>query len=342
MRDDFVVKVARNRDDAVRVAEFIEGIFGHGRDYILGHPDVQFAGSVRYVEHRGAVVSAHVLEHIELALGKGYAKAMRVECVGTHKSFRGRGLCRMLMDHSLQYLKDNGIQIAAIFGEPLFRKLGFEYCVPTYAQEMPIYSPPGSHIIPAAALARFTDSREVDPLEPGDIPAIGRLHQRDNPQGNLSRRRSMTYWTFLVSDRGIQTYRIVRSGKSVAAYLRVESSPAGVRVREIVAATPDICACLLHQVYEIAQSEKAVTITFHCPHRGTFGHFVRMHGAAAYSPFAERATALQLRILDLTGCLRLLQDTLSTRLKHSELARATGRYRLTTDDDEATVEIRKG
>jgi len=154
--------------------------------------------SVRYVEHQGTIVSAHVLERMELSLGENWVRAARVEHVGTAPSFRMKGLCRLLMDDSMVLLKTGGTQLAVIFGEPLFRRLGFEYCIPTYMQTMPNYSPPGSAIIPTRALAEFTSSQWLRPMSPEDLPRVAEIHSRGNPSGNFSRRRPQYYWGHLV------------------------------------------------------------------------------------------------------------------------------------------------
>ena len=83
MNSDFVVRAAENDDAVVRVADFLHGIFGHGRDYILTHPDIRRPRAIRYVEHQGAVVAAHVLESMTLSLGETWVRAGRVEIVGT-------------------------------------------------------------------------------------------------------------------------------------------------------------------------------------------------------------------------------------------------------------------
>ena len=132
MSSDFVIKHAENEDAVARVAEFLHDIFGHGRDYILNHPDIRRPSAIRYIEHQDVIVAAHVLESMTLSLGGTWVHAVRVAYVGTDPGFRKQGLCRRLMNDSLTFLRSEGNQLALIFGYPLFRKLGFEYCVPTY------------------------------------------------------------------------------------------------------------------------------------------------------------------------------------------------------------------
>ena len=44
MNSDFVIRSAENDGSVARVADFLHGIFGHGRDYVLTHPDVRRPG----------------------------------------------------------------------------------------------------------------------------------------------------------------------------------------------------------------------------------------------------------------------------------------------------------
>ena len=198
-------------------------------------PNVKRPQSIRYVEHEGAIVSAHVLEHMELSVGENWVRAVRVEYVGTAPSFRMNGLCRLLMDDSMALLKTGGTQLAVVFGEPLFRRLGFEYCIPTYMQTMPNYSPPGSAIIPTRALAELKSSQWFRPMSPEDLPRIAGVHSRDNPAGNFSRRRAQYYWRHLVKTHGIDTYHVVGHRSEVTGYVRIESGRGSVQAKEVVA-----------------------------------------------------------------------------------------------------------
>ncbi len=94
MNDDFMIRSAMTDDDVVRVADFLYGIFGHGRNYILTHPGIQRPRAVRYVERNGAVVAGLVIESMTLTLGGTSVPAGRIENVGTQYSkprFRNKG-----------------------------------------------------------------------------------------------------------------------------------------------------------------------------------------------------------------------------------------------------------
>lgn len=114
MDEAFTIRSACTHDQVKRVAEFVQRIFGHGRDYVLGHPDVRRPESVRYMANEAGIVSAHVLEHVELSLGENWIPAVRVEYVGTAEPFRRRGLCRRLMEDSLARVRSAGVKAALI------------------------------------------------------------------------------------------------------------------------------------------------------------------------------------------------------------------------------------
>jgi predicted acetyltransferase len=342
MSSDFVIKAADNDEAVVRVADFLHKIFGHGRDYILTHPDVERPGAIRYVEHRGAVVAAHVLESMTLSLGKTFVRAGRIELVATEPTFRKQGLCRRLINDSLAYLKSEGAQLALIFGYPLFRKLGFEYCIPTYEQTMPNYSPPGSAIIPTRALVGLTESHPLRPMRPDDVPQIAKVHSRDNPPGNLSRCRSRDYWAHLVQQRGPGTYLICENEGAITGYVRVESDRGAVEAREAVAIDDPSCKAILGHLYEAAKANAAEVVVFHCPHCGTLGQCLRRRGAAQYAPDARRETNLQMIVLDLLSYLRALQPELSHRVQESEFYNTSGRYRIITENAGIAIDLQRG
>ena len=341
-KGNFTVRSCETEEDVRNVADFLQGIFGHGRDYILTHPDVKRPQSMRYVEHQGAIVSAHVLEHMELSVGENWVRAARVELVGTAPSFRMNGLCRLLMDDSMALLKTGGTQLVIIFGEPLFGQLGFEYCVPTYMQTMPNYSPPGSAIIPTPALAELKSSQWLRPMSPNDLLRIAEIHGGDNPSGNFSRRRPQYYWRHLVKKLGIDTYHVVGHGSKITGYVRIDSGRGFVQAKEVVTLDEGACDSILCHLYQLAIANGAEAVVFHCPHSGTFGIHIRRRGAAHYAPYAERETNLQMRLLDLRACLRMMCPTLSHRVQQSEFHNLNRRYNLLTESASAGLHIQSG
>ena len=318
--DSFTVRSCETQGDVLRTAEFLQQIFGHGRNYVLTHPDVERPLSVRYVEHDGAIVSAHVLEHMQLSFGEDWVSAVRVELVGTAPSFRRQGLCRELIDNSLELERKRGTQLALVFGYPLFRRLGFEYCIPTYEQGMPEYSPPGSAVISARALSSFKEPHSLRPMTPGNLPRVEELHSSENPSGNLSRRRSNEYWRYLVQQHGIDTYHVCENKGTVSGYVRIDSAKGSVQAREAIATDDAACESILHHLRGVAEVNKAEAVVFHCPHSGTLGSYLRLRGAAEYAVYAERETNVQVRFLDFSSCLRMLQGQFSQRIQGSEFA----------------------
>jgi ribosomal protein S18 acetylase RimI-like enzyme len=342
MKSDLIVKHAENEDAVARAAGFLHGIFGHGRDYILNHPDIRRPRAIRYVEHQDVIVAAHVLESMTLSLGETWVHAARIEHVATAPGFRKRGLCRGLMNDSLTFLKTEGYQLALVFGYPLFRKFGFEYCIPTYEQTMPNYSPPGSAIIPTRGLSGLKASGSVRPMRTDEIASIAEVHRRDNPHGNLSRRRSRDYWRHLVQQRGLDTYLVSENGGEVTGYVRIESEGGSVQAREAVALDDASCEAILCHLYELATSEGAEVVVLFCPHSGTLGQYLRGHGAAQYAPDAQRETNLQMIVLDLPACLRALQPELSCRAHGSEFWSTCGRYNILTESAGVAIDLRRG
>jgi len=132
---------------------------------------------------------------------------------------------------------------------------------------------------------------------------------------------------------------VVKSGDEITGYFRVEACQGRVQVREVVAMDEAVCETVLHDVYRIGETNGADIVVFFCPHEGTFGRYLRTHGAAEYAPHAQRPTNMQLRVLDLQGCLRKLRIGMSQRLRHSELGNTVGRYGIATEHDNAVLAI---
>ena len=81
MSQKLVTKHGRTPDDVAHVGEFLEPIFGHWRDYLGNHPDVQAPECVRYIELDAEIVSAHVIERMELSFGDGWKPSGGRACV---------------------------------------------------------------------------------------------------------------------------------------------------------------------------------------------------------------------------------------------------------------------
>ena len=58
---------------------------------------------------------------------------------------------------------------------------------------------------------------------------MARLHEADNPQGDLSRRRPAYYWQYLVHSKGIGTCSVVGTGSGLAGYFHVQGGERTVR-----------------------------------------------------------------------------------------------------------------
>jgi len=209
-------------------------------------------------------------------------------------------------------------------------------------QTMPNYSPPGSAIIPTCALAELKSSQWLRPMSPEDLPRVAEVHSRGNPSGNFSRRRSQYYWGHLVKALGIDTYHVVGHGSKITGYVRMDSGRGSVQAREVVALDEGACDSILHHLYQLAIANGAEAVVFHCPYSGTFGTHIRRHGAARYAPDAERETNLQMRLLDLRACLRMICPTLSHRVQQSEFFNLNRRYNLRTESASAGMHIQNG
>ncbi len=321
MTAGFTIRHARTADEAERVARFVHGVFGAGRQYVLKHPDVQAEGSRRYVECDGRIAAALIVEKMDLVLGSGQVRAARIEHVGTDRQMRRRGLCRMLMEDTIGWLESAGVQVALIFGEPLFRRFGFEYAVPTYVQGMPTFTPPGSHVLPAAAIHEDSGPMcSIRPMQQDDLRSVAQLHRTASLAIGFSRARTPQYWEYLVGDKGLATYHVAQDANGIIGYYRLKEGPGRLEVREVVASDVGACGAILQAIGRRGRELQASMIDLYCPGNGVFGQFLARHCAARYCPHADRETNLQVRLLDLAGCLGLMRPTFAERIKRSEFA----------------------
>ena len=152
----------------------------------------------------------------------------------------------------------------------------------------------------------------------------------------------MDYWKYRIDRHGIDKYYVVRAKEKTVGYFHIESSLEQIHIKEVVAISQVACETMLHEFYKFAKTNTAKMIVFHCPHQSIFGRCLRMNGAAEYSPYARRDTNLQMKILNLKGCLEMLGREFSKKLQQSELANMAGYYRIATEDDFAVLEINKG
>jgi hypothetical protein len=248
----------------------------------------------------------------------------------------------MLVEDAVQYLSRAGADIAIIFGEPLFRRMGFEYGIPTYAEGMPLFTPPGTHCASAVALKRAARDGTLCPLTDGMVPQLQELHAACNRSGNLSRLRSLAYWHYTIARFGAETYRMLRVGDQLGGYYRYEAAPGRLCVTELVSRDENACAQMLGEICERADSLGCSALTLHCPHNSVAGKYLAAHHAASFAPCAHRETTLQVRILNLPACLGKLTDRFAAALRRSELAGMSGRWTIATPTTAVTLVLASG
>jgi len=151
----------------------------------------------------------------------------------------------------------------------------------------------------------------------------------------------MYYWKPFVQQHGLETYW-VSGNEEITGYVRVESEQGLVQAREAVATDERSCEAILHHLHEVAKSNAAEAVVFHCPHSGTLGQYLRGFGSAQYAPDAQRETNLQMIVLDLPSCLRAMQPELSRRARKSEFCDVSARYNIITESASVGIELRGG
>lgn len=257
-----VIKGVENPEELNAVRELMAKV--HFSDYYTGMQwlDVSDQGYPEYKrEHNrllyaeGELAAALRIFTYTMRIGEARLKMGGIGCVTTAGPSRQKGYAAKLMSDSLQYLFSHGYHVSTLFGiAEFYHRWGFASALPEYASMIDVRE---AALAPAPVFKHRT-------MKPGDIPAVQRIHTRNDNEtacsvirlgGHISARWER--W---------KKARIITNDKGrVLAYFMGNAQGTEFVVEEAGALEYAWCAAVLNACMTLAKKECASRIRFAMP-----------------------------------------------------------------------------
>ncbi len=315
-----ILKSLADAQDAERLIAFNNHIFGHGeaemtRSLVFHHPATRPENWL-YVEDETSrqIVSALVLIPWQWRYDDVTLKSGEMGIVGTHESYRNRGIIRAQVARFKELLHEDGYDLSHIQGIPYFyRQFGYEYALPLE---------PGWHIAldklpaePNQAAARY----RFRPATLDDLPTLMRLYNEASDTLNMSTIRNEAIWRFQFEDAANTAIEgeysvMLDASEQVVAYWRImlEGFGNGLIVSETSHLSISAAEALLHHLKCIALERGKPNIRLNLPLSNDLLQAARYYGAQDSGTYAW-----QMHIVDVARLLYKLAPVLERRIAAS-------------------------
>ncbi len=218
----------------------------------------------RVVLSDGLVVGALRILSDTVRIGEARLKMGGLGWVSTDSAFRHRGIGRRLIESTMQYMRGQRFHVAMLFGIPNFyHRFGFTTSLVEYA----------TTVLITEGLAAEPGPYKLREGKPGDIPAIQRMHNRDDGETACSIVRSAAHIkNFWYRWEGL---RVLMDAKGkVVAYFVPRAREEEMHVIEAGAASYGLCPPLLHACAALASEWHASRMRFAAPPAHPFARYL--------------------------------------------------------------------
>lgn len=200
------------------------------------------------------VVSALRISTDTILLGESRLKMGGIGWVTTAKEYRGKGLCRRLMEDALDCMRRSNYHVSMLFGIPdFYHRFGYVTALADYSITMDTVEG-----------LKFGSVLRIRSAKPGDIPALQKVHSLSNTGVACSVLRTTAH--FKNRWNGWKTWYVLTDehGK-VEAYFIAGAEGERLRVDDVGVADPGLCAAVVGAAARLAADESLGNIRFYVP-----------------------------------------------------------------------------
>jgi GNAT superfamily N-acetyltransferase len=319
-------------------------------------------------DHEGEIAGHVMLVPRQIQIGVSVLPVAEIAMLGVLEPYRAQGYTRALMEHVHQAMTERGDVLGLSFGDPeLYERWQYEYAVglylTSYESDIPVdlALKAGAWDInhsyerrTADRLGAHNQAISVRRFYLNDLPAVQALYRRAAERGHYMLARDEATWRWQldyltrIGRNAPDDFLVAEAGNEILAYARVMSQESpnwfqgedGARFSVIEAAGdhPDATEALLGQIAHTAQAFGVDRVGLFVHPEGRFMQHALAHGAAR----RQFTGAGFLRLHDLGRALELLHDTLEARRLNSRYATRAYRLIVTTEHDQAELELGMG
>lgn len=251
----------------------------------------------------GVLAAALRLFTYTARIGEARLKMGGFGCVTTAGPMRQRGYAAMLMGDSMRYLHAHGYHVSALFGiADFYHRWGFASALPEYASVIEVRE--------AAAVS--SPPFRLRAMKPGDIPAVQRIHTRNDSETACSIIRLGRH----ISCRWDKwrTARIVTDDKGrVIAYFIGQAQSGEYVVEDAGVLDYGWCPALLNACMTSAKNECAARIRFTVPPSHPVVHYL-LHYKSDHEMHVSRDSNGMLAVVNIEETLECMIPEWESRL----------------------------
>jgi predicted acetyltransferase len=256
--------------------------------------------------------------------------------VWTEEAYRKRGFARRLLETANDYMRDEGFDIASLFGiSDFYERWGYVPAGPEYSLKVRVDNIKGAEL--RHRVVDFCEQHRLDVL---------RIYEHNNLHRICSVVRSPESWTGFV--RGTDWFVeanvkvFVNERGEVVGYVSLDKVTERTAVAEVGFTTPEVFESMVAFLAQRASEYGHDEITLLLPPDHEFTIYLRRYGCVATQEF-HRSGDFMARIINLGSLMAKLSAELSRRVaKESRLSGCEKDFAIVTDIGEVLVRVRSG
>jgi predicted acetyltransferase len=281
-------------------------------------------------------VSRLWVHDLNVRFGEAIVRMGGIGGVWTEEAYRKRGFARRLLETANDYMRDEGFDIASLFGiSDFYERWGYVPAGPEYSLKVRVDNIKGAEL--RHRVVDFCEQHRLDVL---------RIYEHNNLHRICSVVRSPESWTGFV--RGTDWFVeadvkvFVNERGEVVGYVSLDKVTERTAVAEVGFATPEVFESMVAFLAQRASEHGHDEITLLLPPDHEFAIYLRRYGCVATQEF-HRSGGFMARIINLESLMAKLSAELSRRVaKESRFSGCEKDFAIVTDIGEVLVRVRSG
>lgn len=286
--------------------------------------------------YEGKPVSRLWVHDLTVRFGESLVRMGGIGGVETEEAYRMRGFARKLMEAANEYMKEQGFDIACLFGIPNFyERWGYITALPEYRLKVPTSNLKGIEL-----------KHRVDNYSPDTHRAdVLSIYEQNNRNRVCSVVRDLESWSTFV--RGTDWFVkadvkvFLNENGEVVGYLSLDDVTERTAVAEVGYKTAQVFESMVAFLAQRAERHGHNEVIFLIPPDHEFAFYLRRLGCSLVQEF-PRSGGGMVRVINLGSLLEKLSTELSQRLRKSDLHDFEGEFALVTDIGCAVLKVKRG
>jgi len=299
---------------------------------ITAFEDANFRkGDVKVVEIDGKIVSAVMIIRRPYRIGTAVVKGAMIAPLATHPEYEKRGCGSALMRDGVQYIKEQGFDIALLWGIPwLYTRYGYTPAIMN--TEIILNS---NQSLPE--IERRFDCRR---FTKADLKQMTDIYHNNTETRTIAELRSPEMWEWNPAGDDVKLDVVTDKDGEIIGYYSIGEDWGRPCAHEIGVKNEEAAGFIFHRLLERAKQKELPR--FHC-----LGHpdhpFTRYAFSRGGSMVIRNGgSAGMVQVINLLSLLTKLEPEFERRLHHSEFVATDFTFSVRCGDDYALLSVKSG